>query len=114
MRIRGIAGGRPAEMEAPVDLDGAPENPAVGAVWARARIAGLSAALLTSTTGREGSLIREIALRHGLVSPFTSLVAVDSLERTAGDHGTTVPVPVPVPAGVRYDTTVEESSRTGR
>lgn len=114
VRIRGTAGGRPVKMAAPVDLDGAPENPAVGALWARARIAGLSAALLTSTSGRDQSLIREIALRHGLVSPFTSLVAVDSLERTAGDHGTTVPVPVPVPAGVRYDTTVTESPGTGR
>ena len=28
--------------------------------------------------------------------------------RTEGDHGTRVPVPVPVPAGVKYETTVDE------
>jgi len=108
LRIRGTAGARPVEMEMPADLDGATVNPAVGALWARARIAGLARALATSETGREEALIRETALRHGLVSPFTSIVAVDSLERTAGGHGTSVSVPVPVPAGVRYETTVED------
>ena len=36
----------------------------------------------------------------------TAFVAVDSMNRTSGDYGTTVPMPVPVPEGVRYDTTV--------
>jgi Ca-activated chloride channel family protein len=42
------------------------------------------------------------------MSAYTAFVAVDSMTRTAGGHGTTVVVPVPVPEGVRYDTTVEE------
>ena len=50
--------------------------------------------------------IRQVALDYGLMSAYTAFVAVDSLTRTAGDHGTTVAVPVPVPAGVRYETTV--------
>jgi Ca-activated chloride channel family protein len=44
---------------------------------------------------------------HGLVSAFTAFIAVDSLTRTEGDHGTTVPVAVPVPEGTRYETTVK-------
>ena len=40
------------------------------------------------------------------MSQFTAFVAVDSLTRTAGNHGTTVAIPVPVPDGVRYETTV--------
>ena len=50
--------------------------------------------------------IEELALSYGLMSDYTSFVAVDAAERTAGDHGTTVKVPVPIPAGVRYDTAV--------
>ena len=46
------------------------------------------------------------ALQHGLVSGFTSFVAVDSLSKTDGTHGTTVPIAVPVPAGVKYKTAV--------
>ena len=52
--------------------------------------------------------IKQVALEHGLMSAYTAFVAVDSLTRTAGDHGTTVPVPVPMPKGVRYETTVQE------
>ena len=52
--------------------------------------------------------IRDVALEFGLMSQYTAFVAVDSLTRTAGDHGTTVAVPVPVPEGVRYETTVSE------
>ena len=52
--------------------------------------------------------IKQVALEFGLMSAYTAFVAVDSLTRTSGDHGTTVAVPVPVPEGVRYDTTVME------
>ena len=49
-----------------------------------------------------------MALEYGLMPAYTAFVAVDSLTRTAGDHGVSVAVPVPVPEGVRYDTTVTE------
>ena len=52
--------------------------------------------------------IRRIALDYGLMSAYTAMVAVDSLTRTAGDHGVSVAVPVPIPEGVRYETTVQE------
>jgi Ca-activated chloride channel family protein len=52
--------------------------------------------------------IRRVALQYGLMSEWTSFVAVDSLSRTEGNFGTTVVQPVPVPSGVRYDTTVEK------
>jgi Ca-activated chloride channel family protein len=53
-------------------------------------------------------LIKQTALEYGLMSAFTAFVAVDSSQRTAGDHGTTVMTPVPVPEGVRYETTVPQ------
>ena len=43
---------------------------------------------------------------YSLMSAYTSFVAVDASERTAGERGTTVNQAVPVPNGVRYDTTV--------
>ena len=52
--------------------------------------------------------IRRIALRHGLLSEWTSFVAVDSLTRTSGTTGTTVSQPSLMPDGVKYDTTVEK------
>jgi Ca-activated chloride channel family protein len=52
--------------------------------------------------------IKQVALDYGLMSAFTAFVAVDSIRRTEGSEGTTVPVAVPVPEGVKYDTTVPE------
>lgn len=98
VRVTGKVGGRSRETALRVDL-GEPhtEHRALASLWARARIASLE----------EPREIRDTALRFGLVSDYTSFVAVDSHSRTAGEHGVTVPVPVPVPQGVRYETTVE-------
>jgi Ca-activated chloride channel homolog len=52
--------------------------------------------------------IRRTALQYGILSDYTSFVAVDSLSRTEGSHGTTVVQPAPVPSGVKYETTVEK------
>jgi len=51
--------------------------------------------------------VKSLALEYGLTSAHTAFVAVDSLTRTRGNHGTTVAVPVPVPEGVRYETTAD-------
>ena len=52
--------------------------------------------------------IEQVGLDFGLMTSYTAFVAVDSLSRTNGRYGITVPVPVPVPDGVRYETTVGE------
>lgn len=53
-------------------------NPGVAGVWARSKIADL---LDEKTTGRDADAVREevlsVALRHRLVSPYTSFVAVE-------------------------------------
>lgn len=84
-------------------------------VWARQWIAELDDRSKSAGSGTQASgwntnqgEIKDIALRFGLVSAYTSLVAVDGAARTAGTYGTTVAVPVNVPAGVRYETTVQE------
>ena len=83
-------------------------QPALRSLWARLRIEDL-ARRQTFTGDPGGALagaIRATALEHSLMSAYTSFVAVDATERTAGERGTTVNQAVPVPAGVRYDTTV--------
>ena len=84
-------------------------GPSLVKVWARERIAAL-ADRLAWTGDPDGELRYDItgtALKHQLMSSYTSFVAVDSLMRTDGDHGVTVHQAVPVPEGVRYSTTVE-------
>lgn len=106
--IRGRVGGRPVEMTIPVNLgDPGLRHQALASVWARSKIESLRDELASAPAGNElRSEIRKLALQHGLMSEFTSFVAVDSLTATGGAHGTTVPVAVPVPAGLRYETTV--------
>ena len=83
-------------------------GPSLAKVWARANIAELSDRQATAGEAHEelGAVIRRIALKHQLVSNYTSFVAVDSTEPTGGQYGVTVHQAVPVPAGVRYETTV--------
>ena len=84
---------------------------ALGSIWARMKIADLNDRRVTGHDhrGELTNAIRRTALRHGLLSPFTGFVAVDSSRRTDGSYGVTVPVPTNVPAGTRYDTTVGPS-----
>ena len=102
-----------ARLHLPVSVcpDGPPaEHRALPWIWARAKIADLTSRARGARG--EGELegiaaqVRDLALAYGLVSAYTSFVAVDSLSQTAGEYGTTVPVAVPVPEGVRYETTV--------
>ena len=114
--VRGRAGDRPVEVVVPTDLgDAAAKHEALAAVWARTKIADLSNRSLyegAPAGGKSGNElageIKQVALEYSLMSAYTAFVAVDTLARTAGDHGTTVPVSVPVPDGVKYETTVEE------
>jgi Ca-activated chloride channel family protein len=92
----------------PVTAD-ARENPAIATVWARMKIADLHDEAIYE--GRDVTAdVKETALSYGLMSEVTSFLAVDSTAPTVGDHGVTVAIPVPVPEGVRYETTVAESS----
>jgi Ca-activated chloride channel homolog len=75
-------------------------------LWARARITELAERSAWDPDTALPAQVRDVALTHGLMSPYTAFIAVDSSVRTQGAYGTTVPVPVPVPQGVRYETTV--------
>jgi Ca-activated chloride channel homolog len=121
VRIVGRAGQRTFTIEAEPERRAAASVPqqlsALAAVWARMKIADLHQRLAWHdphhphnaggpAAAELNDEIRRTALHYGLMSPYTSFVAVDTLTRTDGEYGTTVAVPVPVPEGVRYDTTV--------
>ncbi len=107
VRVTGRVGGKPFESEL-ID-DGGAQSPALGAIWARSKIQGLHDAMAYSADPREfAQEICSVALRHGLLSEYTSFVAVDSLSQTSGQYGTTVVQPSLMPNGVQYQTTVEK------
>ena len=86
---------------AELSLETQHDSPGVGSLWARARIADL---LDWLRRGGDGDEIRqsvvETALRHHLVSKFTSLVAVDKTPvRPAGDPLSSEQVPNRMPYG---------------
>jgi len=99
--------GQPVTFPLPVSLPERDDTrPEIGSVWARARIAELSRALLRAGGDQaEGDRLRElittIALHHKLMSAYTSFVAVDTTRVTAGGPAKSVAVPVEVPQGVR-------------
>lgn len=111
LHIRGMAGHELLDYSLPVDAGGAgaaAKHSALPVVWARMKIAELYEWLAWEPKNNDlAPEIKGVALEYGLMSPYTAFLAVDSLTKTSGDHGTTVAVPVPMPEGVRYETTVQ-------
>lgn len=107
VRIDGNAGGERIHMDVPVRIGaGSQASRALPLAWARARIGELARHARRGDAPNARDEILRTALEFGIVSPLTAFVAVDSLSRTAGDHGTSVAVPAALPQGVRYETTV--------
>jgi Ca-activated chloride channel homolog len=104
--VSGRAGDQPVRY-ALSSSSGTEESPAIATVWARMKVADLHDEAIYEGRDVSGD-VKETALAYGIMSEFTSFIAVDSAHPTAGDHGTTVAVPVPIPQGVRYETTVKE------
>jgi Ca-activated chloride channel family protein len=108
VRVTGRSAGRPVEFNVTTTAAVNAARAAIPSVWARMKIADLADEATYAPSARIPETIKKVALDYSLMSAFTSFVAVDSSERTAGAQGVTVPVAVPVPEGVRYDTTVNE------
>ena len=104
VRVLGRTAGEERSLAVALQEQGPSQPRALPAIWARRKIQTLSDLSIFDGEVDRDDEIRRLALNFGLVSDFTSYVAVDASGRTAGDHGTTVRVPVPMPAGVRYST----------
>lgn len=107
VRITGRLGSERVTIDVPIDLDR--DRPALASIWARKRIEELadrSTGVSKGAAMRLARQIRDTALSFGLMSAFTSFIAVDASETTEGRFGRTVETPVAVPEGVQYQTTV--------
>ncbi|MBT4817216.1 MAG: VWA domain-containing protein [Lentisphaerae bacterium] len=82
-------------------------HPGIAGVWARRKLQALADEEIVMGSNELRSDMIKTSVESSVLCGYTAFVAVDSTERTAGDHGTTVKVPVPVPHGVRYETTVQ-------
>ena len=108
IKIKGRAGQGVKSYPIKVDLDAeAAQHPGIRSIWARWRIRDLSDQESYRPSKEMKDEITKVSLTYSVLSRYTAFLAVDSLKKTAGQHGFTVKVPVPVPYGVRYDTTVK-------
>ncbi len=105
IRLRGKLAGQPYVREIAVNLPESNDaNPALATLWARTRIDELSTARLNPPSEKAGAeldaQITNIGLEFGLMTKFTSFVAVE--DRLANPNGspTTVAVPNVLPEGM--------------
>ncbi|WP_095979163.1 VIT domain-containing protein [Melittangium boletus] len=100
--LKGRAGAETFSLSIPVDFPAVSERPAVEKLWAAERIRGWQDAALV---GRRAEALRgriiQLALAHGLVTPYTSFVVVEERtgERRASGQPETRVIPVHAPAG---------------
>jgi Ca-activated chloride channel family protein len=108
-KIKGHVAGETVELNIPVpeELPGA-STPVLAAIWARFKISELAEHSTYEPGAGWTEQIKQVALDFGLMSAFTSFIAVDASRATKGSQTTTVPVAVPVPEGVKYHSTVHD------
>ena len=102
--VTGSRDGKPFRLEVPVDLAAAGERPVVAKLWARERVRVLTDAM-RAVSGQRADRLKErivaLALEHGLSTPYTSFLVIET--RTGDRKATGVPetrvVPVHLPAG---------------
>lgn len=105
VRLSGRAGGERITVAVPVQAE--PDSAlqaSLPALWARRKIQSLSDFAELEGRTMQPVEVEQLALGYGLMSAYTSFLAVDASGRTAGSTGTTIHVPVPMPAGVQYVT----------
>jgi Ca-activated chloride channel family protein len=103
--VRGTLGGRPYAQTLAVTLPAvAPANAAVASLWARQRIAALSREEHFAPDDRElPEAITALALRHHLLSRYTSFVAVDDTPGRGNGSPMRVDQPAEAPQGVNLN-----------
>ncbi len=104
LEVRGRIAGRPWKTRVELDLPRGPSgNPAVGTLWARARIADLQRSDRSQTNAAVRAEIESIGLAHHLVTPYTSFVAVEEKLVVSDGRPKRVRVPVEMPEGVSFE-----------
>lgn len=104
VEVRGRLGGREwhrrVALELPTERGG---PPAIGRLWARARIAGLEHEMRGGDDPERLEEMTRLALAHRLVTRTTSFVAVEDRLVVSNGEPRRVRVPLPMPEGVSYE-----------
>ena len=95
--ITGQSASGPVELRTPLHLGGG-GSPALPLLWARQRLQELTDQMEPGNQAAHKHAIVEVALRHGLLSPYTSFVAVDDMRH--GAVGVEVLQPAVLPQGM--------------
>lgn len=109
VRLRGKQAGRDFVRDVHVTLPAVePEREAIATLWARRKVDALMAANWTGMqAGDPGPEIKhaitKLGVDFGLMTQFTSFIAVEETIRTEGGRPMRVEVPVEMPAGVSYE-----------
>ena len=111
IKLHGKVAGQPYEREIALNLpESQADNDVLATLWARTRIDELSSDRLKAESEEKGveldNLITSIGLDFGLLTSFTSFVAVE--DRVVNQNGSpiTVQVPVELPEGMNRKTTL--------
>ncbi|HUF78376.1 MAG TPA: hypothetical protein VMR44_05620, partial [Thermoanaerobaculia bacterium] len=106
VELSGLVGGRP--WRAVHRLDAGTGRPGIAKLWARRKIAALESLTLDGASPEEvRQEVVEVALRHHLVSRYTSLVAVDVTPARPADAPVLARrLPVNLPAGWDHERVV--------
>lgn len=104
VQLSGKLMGKPWKMPLKVDLPARETaNAAMGPLWARSRITELSRGLYNGENEGLKEQITQLGLRHGLVTQYTSFVAVDEGGKKFGQKPMLVPVESELPEGTRHE-----------
>lgn len=109
VKIRGKQGGRDVVREVAVELPAVEKaHDTLGVLWARQKVDDLERQdYIGVQNGNPKADIKEaiveVGLEHGLMTRFTSFVAVEEMVINEGGNNRTVEVPVELPNGVDYD-----------
>ncbi len=103
VEVEGFSGGRRRIYRRNVTLpEEAKDHEALGRLWARARIHHLERDLHDGPSAEVVESITRLGLHHHLMTPYTSLVAVDSEISNGTGSSAQVGVPVEMPEDVSY------------
>jgi Ca-activated chloride channel family protein len=113
LRITGRVRGQERRFEVPLTFpESAPEHSALRSLWARQRIEELSVENFRGEKPEVVQAITATALQYGLMSKYTSFVAVEEVARTQpGGESVREVVPVELPEGTSYTGVFGELSR---
>ncbi|MEM9071867.1 MAG: VIT and VWA domain-containing protein [Myxococcota bacterium] len=116
--IRGKLAGRPFEQRLAVTLPAQNvDHSAVASIWARQRIAALTRTMVRGENEATVEEITQVAIRHRLMTPYTSFVAVEHRvveEADATGPSRQVVVPVELPDGVSPERLFQSSLSLAR